>query len=192
MKKHASAPEDWTRWTEGDFGGLPLFGGKARVVFGGSARLFEPGEIRLAILSLLGEGPRHGYDLMKTMAARWGSARRISAGSVYPTLQQLEDEELITSEREGGRRVYKIAAAGRAELKENAETVENMWKRAAGYEDWARWISPEMVLMWTPLGAVMKSTMRAVKKSRGEQSILVKIHGILDRAKKELDQLNAK
>ncbi len=160
--------------------------------FGGRAGWFGAGEIRLAILSLLGEGPRHGYELMKTMAARWGSARRVSAGSVYPTLQQLEDEGMIASERKEARRTYHITEQGRAELKENAETVEDMWKRAAGYEDWARWISPEMVMMWTPLGAVMKSTMRGVKESRGDQNRLQRIHGILDRARKELDELGKK
>ena len=179
----------WAGWADLNSGNI---GGFEFPPFGRSGNWFEPGEIRLAILSLLSEEPRHGYDLMKTMAARWGSARRISAGSVYPTLQQLEDEGLITSKREEGRRIYEITRAGRAELKENEETVENMWKRAAGYEDWARWVSPEMVLMWTPLGAVMKSTMRAVKKSRGDQSLLQKIHGILERAKRELDDLNMK
>ncbi len=155
----------------------------------GHARFFESGEIRLAILSLLDETPRHGYDLMKTMAARWGNARRVSAGSIYPALQQLEEEGLITSERKDGRRTHRITEEGRAELKENAGTVQKMWKRAAGYEDWARWISPEMVLMWTPLGAVMKSTMRAVKETQGDQVRLQKIHAILDRAQKELDVL---
>ncbi len=177
-------PFPWAAWTEhaGDFP-------SAFAPFGRS-RFFEAGEIRLAILSLLGEGPRHGYDLMKNMAARWGSARRVSAGSVYPTLQLLEDEGLIVSERTGGRRVYAITDQGRAELKENAATVKDMWDRAAGYEDWARWISPEMVFMWTPLGAVMKSTMRAVKQSRGDQDRLQKVHRILDRARKELDELD--
>ena len=183
MKRRPFVWAGWADFNSGDIGGFEF------PPFGRRNSWFEPGEIRLAILSLLNEGPRHGYDLMKTMAARWGSARRISAGSVYPTLQQLEDEGLITSKREDGRRVYELTDAGRAELEENAEIVENMWKRAAGYEDWARWISPEMVMMWTPLGAVMKSTMRAVKKSHGDELLLRKIHGILERAKRELDDL---
>lgn len=157
-----------------------------------AGRWFEAGEIRLAILSLLAEEPRHGYDLMKTMGARWGSARTVSAGSIYPTLQQLEDEGMIVSERKEERRIYRLTESGRAELKENAETVDDMWKRAAGYEEWARWISPEMVFMWTPLGAVLKSTMRAVKQSRGDQLRLHKVHAILDRARKELDDLRGK
>lgn len=182
-------PFVWAGWGDRGTGHAQGFGFPP---FGARARWFGAGEIRLAILSLLAEGPRHGYELMKTMAARWGSARRVSAGSVYPTLQQLEDEGMIASERKDGRRIYHITQQGRAELEENAETVEDMWKRAAGYEDWARWISPEMVMMWTPLGAVMKSTMRAVKESRGDESRLQRIHGILDRARKELDELGKK
>lgn len=177
---------NWSNWA----GPVPgKLHGLASSFFGGRGRLFEAGEIRLAILSLLEDGPKHGYELMKVMAARWGNARRVSAGSVYPTLQQLEDEGMITSEREGGRRVYAITDQGRAELKENAQTVKDMWNRAAGYEDWARWISPEMVFLWTPLGAVMKSTMRVVKQSRGDQERLQRVHAILDAARKALDEL---
>src|SRR6516164_10090515 len=83
--------------------------------WGGRARFFESGEVRLAILSLLSEGPKHGYQLMKEMAERSGGLYKASAGSVYPTLQQLEDEELVTSDQQGGKKVYRITAAGRRE-----------------------------------------------------------------------------
>src|SRR5215468_359821 len=81
--------------------------------YGRGQRFFEPGEVRLAILSLLAEGSKHGYQLMKEMTERSGGVYRASAGSVYPTLQQLEDEELIASDQQGGRRVYKLTRAGR-------------------------------------------------------------------------------
>ena len=57
------------------------------MAFGRRARFFESGEVRLAILSLLSEGPKHGYQLMKEMEERSGGLYRASAGSVYPTLQ---------------------------------------------------------------------------------------------------------
>src|SRR5436309_1137662 len=84
--------------------------------FGRGPRFFEAGEVRLAILSLLSEGPKHGYQLMKEMKDRSGGAYSASAGSVYPTLQQLEDEGLVEAEMQGGRRVYKLTDEGRQEL----------------------------------------------------------------------------
>ena len=77
-------------------------------------RFFAPGELRLALLSLLKDGPKHGYELMKTLEAKSGGTYRASAGAVYPTLQQLEDEGLVTSVQQEGKRVYQITDAGHA------------------------------------------------------------------------------
>src|SRR3954453_15536314 len=79
----------------------------------GRQRFFEPGEIRLAILSLLNEGPKHGYQLMKEMQERSGGMYKASAGSVYPTLQQLEDEGMVKADMQSGRRVFQLTAEGR-------------------------------------------------------------------------------
>src|SRR5579862_3167539 len=68
------------------------------------SRFFDTGEVRLAILSLLEAGPKHGYQLMKELQERAGGVYRASAGTVYPTLQLLEDEGMIVSERKDGRR----------------------------------------------------------------------------------------
>jgi DNA-binding PadR family transcriptional regulator len=74
------------------------------------------GDIRTALLALLGEEPRNGYQLMQEIEQRSEGVWRPSPGSVYPALQQLEDEGLVaTSEREG-RRGYELTDAGRAEL----------------------------------------------------------------------------
>src|ERR1051326_8974109 len=102
------------------------------------ARFFESGEVRLAILSLLSEGPKHGYQLMKEMAERSGGLYKASAGSVYPTLQQLEDEELIQSDQQSGKKVYRITDAGRAELAKAPDHVRRIWERAERWEDWGQ------------------------------------------------------
>src|SRR5215467_12820508 len=93
-------------------------------------RFFESGEVRIAILSLLSEGPKHGYQLMKEMKERSGGVYQASAGSIYPTLQQLEDEGLIESETKDGKRVYKLTPAGRKELESDPESVRRIWERA--------------------------------------------------------------
>ena len=79
-------------------------------------RFFGAGEVRIAILSLLAEKPRHGYDLMKEIETRSSGSYRVSAGTMYPALQQLEDEGMIVSETRDGKRVYQITELGRAEL----------------------------------------------------------------------------
>ena len=95
----------------------------AAFAMGRRGRAFAFGEIRLAILSLLDEGPKHGYQIMKEMGERFGGLYSCSAGSVYPTLQQLEDEGLVTGKREDGKRVYHITAAGREELERDPDAV---------------------------------------------------------------------
>jgi DNA-binding PadR family transcriptional regulator len=65
--------------------------------WGWRRRFFESGEVRHALLSLIGDGAKHGYELMKEMEARSGGMYRASAGTVYPNLQQLEDEGLVRS-----------------------------------------------------------------------------------------------
>jgi DNA-binding PadR family transcriptional regulator len=79
------------------------------------------GEIRTAILAVLTEGPGHGYDVMQNLEDKTGGAWRPSPGSVYPTLQLLEDEGLVRSTERDGKRVFEITDAGRAESAERIE-----------------------------------------------------------------------
>jgi DNA-binding PadR family transcriptional regulator len=73
------------------------------------------GEIRTALLTTLTEEPGHGYDVIQRLEERSGGAWRPSPGSVYPTLQLLEDEGLVRSTDRDGKRIYEITDAGRAE-----------------------------------------------------------------------------
>ncbi|RPJ85366.1 MAG: PadR family transcriptional regulator, partial [Acidobacteria bacterium] len=90
----------------------------------GWGRFFGAGEVRLGLLSLLEQEPKHGYQLMKELEERSGGFYRASAGTIYPTLQMLEDEGLVISEAADGKRVYRITEAGRAELVREASTVK--------------------------------------------------------------------
>ena len=106
---------------------------------GPGGRFFGFGEVRLAILSLLQEGPKHGYQLIKELTDRSGGLYRASAGTVYPTLQQLEDEGLVQSDHQDGRKVYRLTPEGVQELEREKETVERIWKRAERWGDWGQW-----------------------------------------------------
>ncbi len=87
------------------------------------------GDIRAAILVLLGEQPMHGYQIIQELTERTGGVWRPSPGSVYPTLQQLEDEELVReTASESGKRVYELTDAGR----ELASATTPPWSAVAG------------------------------------------------------------
>jgi DNA-binding PadR family transcriptional regulator len=90
----------------------------------GFGRRAGRGDIRAAILSLLAEQPMHGYQIIQELSERTGGVWRPSPGSVYPTLQQLEDEELVRETAgESGKRVYELTDAGR----EQASSATEPW-----------------------------------------------------------------
>lgn len=78
--------------------------------------VFAHGHLRLYLLSLLGERPMHGYELIQELGERFGGTYIPSAGTIYPRLAKLQGEGLISNEAEGRKTVYTITDAGRAEL----------------------------------------------------------------------------
>lgn len=99
----------------------PGFRGRERAR-GGRARR---GDVRNAVLALLAEGPSNGYGLIKAIAERSGGVWRPSPGSVYPTLQQLVDEGLVTA-AEGGE--HTLTDAGRADFEARADELAAVWE----------------------------------------------------------------
>src|SRR5437870_7050056 len=87
----------------------------------GGGRRMRRGDIRSALLTELAEGPGHGYELMTRLEERAEGAWRPSPGSVYPTLQSLEDEGLVRSVERDGKRVFELTDAGREEVAARAE-----------------------------------------------------------------------
>jgi DNA-binding PadR family transcriptional regulator len=81
------------------------------------------GDIRTAVLAVLAEGPGHGYDVIQRLEDKTEGAWRPSPGSVYPTLQLLEDEGLANSAERDGKRVYELTDAGRAETERRIEAA---------------------------------------------------------------------
>ena len=79
------------------------------------------GDVRAAVLAILAERPMHGYQIISEIAERSGGAWKPSAGSVYPTLQLLADEGLISAEEADGRKTYSLTDAGRAEAEASAD-----------------------------------------------------------------------
>jgi DNA-binding PadR family transcriptional regulator len=105
----------------------PLFGGIPGGPGFGRRRRASRGDIRTAALLLLAEEPRNGYQIMQELEERSDGLWRPSPGSVYPALQQLEDEGLIRSEEADGRRLYHLTEAGRAYVAERPDDQPAPW-----------------------------------------------------------------
>ena len=151
--------------------------------WGPRGRFFGTGEVRIAILSLLSDKPRHGYDLMKELESRSGGSYRVSAGTMYPSLQQLEDEGMIISETKDGKRVYQLTDLGKQELQRESATADNIWQRTSDWGDWGQWIGQ------SALGPMMKATIRAMKNATRDPAKRARVEDILDRARRELEDL---
>ena len=114
----------------GMFAGQPPFGppwgpGGHAVWRGPKARR---GDIRAAILGVLAEQPMNGYQIIQEIAERSGGVWKPSPGSIYPTLQQLEDEGLVRAETDNGRRTYTLTDDGRDYVTEHADEVSAPWQ----------------------------------------------------------------
>ncbi|MFH8992975.1 PadR family transcriptional regulator [Streptomyces sp. NPDC017940] len=113
------------------FGGGPWGGGRGGR--GGPRGRARRGDVRASILALLKDRPMHGYEMIQEIAERSGGAWKPSPGSVYPTLQLLEDEGLIASESEGGKKLFALTDAGREAA---AEGPDAPWEEAGRGVDW--------------------------------------------------------
>ena len=133
----------------GMFGGAPSgapFGPPSGAPFGpwwGAGRSWRGpkarrGDIRAAILGVLAEQSMNGYQIIQEIATRSNGVWKPSPGSIYPTLQQLEDEGLVRVETEGGRRAYTLTDEGRAYVTDHADEVSAPWQamsEAGGDDD---------------------------------------------------------
>jgi DNA-binding PadR family transcriptional regulator len=114
------------------FGGPPFPG---PWFAGGGRPRPRRGDVRLAVLTLLAEQPMHGYQIITELGSRSGGVWRPSPGSVYPTLQQLQDEGLVTVSEEDGRRTFSLTDAGRAEVERASAGRRAPWEDMADEAD---------------------------------------------------------
>jgi DNA-binding PadR family transcriptional regulator len=96
------------------------------------ARFLEHGDLRLLVLHLINQEPRHGYDLIKAIEDLTGGAYAPSPGVIYPTLTMLEELGQTEATPEGSKKLYSITDAGRAALTESQATIDTILARLAG------------------------------------------------------------
>jgi len=139
------------------------------------------GDIRAAILALLTEQPMHGYQIIREIGERSEGAWTPSPGSVYPTLQQLTDEELVRSSETDGKRVYELTDEGRTQ----AESREG----ALPWEEAAEGADDDLVALRELVFQVMSATRQVAHAGSAAQ--LTSAQEILRNARKSLYQLLA-
>ena len=166
--------------------GFGVFGQKAGRT-GRAGRVFGRGDLKYVILSLLKDRPMHGYEVMRALEEASGGCYTASPGSVYPTLQMLEDRGWVASDQEDGKRVYRITDEGLAFLDESKDKVEDIRDRIA-----------EFVESFTgaPMRDLTRSFVRFAQASfehamhhTGDEDRLGRLRDILDRATREMESV---
>jgi DNA-binding PadR family transcriptional regulator len=99
---------------------------------GGGRNRARRGDARYVLLDALRDGPKHGYEIIRVLEERSAGRYIPSPGTVYPTLQYLEDQGFVHSNQDAGRRIYQLTEAGQTELDAQAEQVTAFWEHFAG------------------------------------------------------------
>lgn len=153
-----------------------------------SRRMFESGELRLVLLKLIADEPRHGYDLIRAIEDLTGGEYAPSPGVVYPTLTLLQDMGLIEEAAgEGPRKPFQVTDEGRSHLAEREEEVEALFERL-------RDLAPREGSAAGPaIGRAVKNLMTALRHRIGrdglDDDLLHEIAAILDEAAQRIERV---
>ena len=153
----------------------------------GRRRMFEGGELRIVLLKLIADEPRHGYDLIRAVEEMTGGEYAPSPGVVYPTLTLLQDMGLIEeAPGEGPRKPFQITDAGRTHLEENSQEAEDLMDRLRG-------LAPRQDSTAGPaIGRAVRNLMTALRHRVGRDGIdddlLHEIAAILDEAAQKIER----
>ena len=140
------------------------------------------GDIRVALLRALQAGPAHGYEIIRRLEEGSGGMWRPSAGSVYPTLQMLEEQGLLSSHEDNGKRVYELTDSGRTEA-----------ESGAGAERDFPWENEEGVTGYRALRSAVSQLVLATRQVQvaGEPELVERAAAIVKEARQKLYQLLA-
>lgn len=189
---HAGGPHHerarWGGWGWDGFAAefwTPRAGGRHRR----GGRIFGQGDLKYVILKLLEEKPRHGYEIIKELEDRFGGAYSPSPGTVYPTLQMLEDLGYARAGAdEGGRKTYTITPEGSAYLAAHSTTVDSIFERIARFVE--GFLDEPMMDVNHAFRRVGRAAYSYASRHVNDGEKLKRVREILDRAAAELDALN--
>jgi DNA-binding PadR family transcriptional regulator len=177
----------WSRsWSDG--WGSDWGGGRGGRGGRGRRRVFEAGELRLVLLKLIADQPRHGYDLIRAIEETTHGTYAPSPGVVYPTLTMLQDMGLIEEQQaEGSRKIFAATAEGRDHLAEKADEVGELFDRL---EDLGR---DERKAGGAPIKRAVRNLLAAlwhrVTSEDANESTLHDVAAILDEAAQKIERL---
>jgi DNA-binding PadR family transcriptional regulator len=151
-------------------------------------RIFEKGDLKYIVLELVKDKPSHGYEIMRALEESFQGFYTPSAGSVYPTLQMLEDMGYVGSLERDGKKVYTITEEGKKFLNERRDVVDRI---KGQMKDWSGPHKPEdfhatmqeLGSLWRLIGH--RSTRPAAEK-------WTRIRGIISRARREIEDILSK
>ncbi len=175
FRRGGHGPGGFGRWRQG--GG---FGGR-------EGRMFDSGELRLVILALIAEKPRHGYEVIKALGERVGGDYSPSPGVVYPTLTLLEDMGYAgASVDQANRKLYAITPEGQKFLNENKAQVDAIFARLMGESgEGSAGAGPVIRAMWN-LRAAVKLRLHGCQATREQ---IQAISDALDEAAKKIERM---
>ncbi len=154
----------------------------------GRRRMFESGELRLVLLKLIADEPRHGYELIKAIEELTDGHYGPSPGVVYPTLTLLEDMGLIAEAKsKTAKKIYEATDEGRAHLEENADEVAELIERLEGHGQRRRKGNrPEI---GRAIGNLMTALRNRVAHDGWNEELLNEVVDILDDAAKRIERI---
>ena len=154
---------------------------------GGGGRMFEQGDLKLVVLKLLDEKPRHGYEIIKALEEKTNGMYSPSPGAVYPTLTLLEELGYARSVDEGaGRKIYEITDEGRKHLAEHRSTADDVFERVSNFAGAGVEMFGELA---SAFGALGRAAFRTANKSRGDREVLRAVRKIIERAEHDIEKL---
>ncbi|HVP91548.1 MAG TPA: PadR family transcriptional regulator [Terriglobales bacterium] len=155
----------------------------------GPHRMFQKGDFKYLILDLLKDKPRYGYEIIRELEDRFHGFYSPSPGTVYPTLQYLEDMGHVTSREQDGKRIYTITADGLKFLETESKTVEDVFGRMRhGWEHW--WSSDLRDQFRDVMGEIAELGRLIGRRARGmNRDKLRRIGEVLKRAYAEVEKI---
>ncbi len=175
--------QGWSGW-DGDWGGR---GGRR-----GRRRVFEPGELKLVLLKLIADQPRHGYDLIRAIEEITHGTYAPSPGVVYPTLTMLQDMGLIEETKAGEdapRKAYAATEEGRTHLADKAEEVEVLLGRLENMGNDQRKAGGAPIKR--AVGNLLSALWHRVTRDEADEQTLHDIAAILDEAAQKIERLKS-
>jgi DNA-binding PadR family transcriptional regulator len=143
--------------------------------------------MRYVLMDALRSGPKHGYEIVKVIEERSGGQYIPSPGTVYPTMQSLQEEGFVSAEQDGDRRVFSLTEAGKAELEAHATELEGFWARFEA-QSVAQASRHEVVFLEEELESLRRTIWGGLSEAinRGDQETIRRVREALVRCRDDV------